>query len=206
MSLLQQDSEKLDDAALGEELTKGTSHLVWASIIAVIVVSAAIAAYVIIGQKPPAATGEIEQVWVHPQHTETSGFDANGASMAQESYDQIYVFTQVKLHNQSQQPLFVHSIATNATLDDAVHTSYAASAFDYDRVFLAYPNMPVPHGPALSPQTTIPPGQTVEGTFVSAFRLTKQQWDARKDLSFVFAIQYQPNLKLTPKFPPTDRP
>jgi hypothetical protein len=206
MSLLQQDSEKLDDAALGEELTKGTSHLVWASIIAVIVVSAAIAAYVIIGQKPPAATGEIEQIWVHPQHTETPGFDANGAPMAQETYDQIYVFAQVKLHNQSQQPLFMHSIVTNATLDDAIHHSYAASAFDYDRVFLAYPNMPVPHGPALSPLTTIQPGQTVEGTFVSAFKLTKQQWDARKDLNFDFAIQYQPNLKLTPKFPPTDRP
>jgi hypothetical protein len=205
MSLLQQDSEKLDDAALGEELTKGTSHLVWASIIAVIVVSAAIAAYVFLGQKPPAASGEIEQVWVHPQHTETSGFDANGVTMAKESFDQIYVFTLVKLHNQGQQPLFVHSIMTNATFEDGIHTAYAASSVDYDRVFLAYPAMPVPHGAALSPQTTIKPGQTVEGTFVTAFRLSKEQWDARKDLNFSFAIQYQSSLKLEAHSPPIDR-
>jgi hypothetical protein len=205
MSLLRQDSGKLDDAALGEEFTKGSSHVVWASVAAAIVVTIGIALYVIAGQKPPVASGEIEQVWVHPQHTETSGFDASGAPMPVETYDQIYVFVLVKLHNQSQQPLFLHSITTNATLDDGIHSSYAATATDYDRVFLAYPSMPVPHGKPLSPQTTIDPGQTVEGTFVSAFRITKQQWDARKSLDFTFAIQYQPNLKLTPQAPLTDR-
>jgi hypothetical protein len=205
MSLLRQDSPKLDDAALGEEFTKGSSHVVWATIAAAVVVTIGIALYVIAGQKPPIATGEIEQVWVHPQHTQTSGFDANGAPMAVETYDQVYVFALVKLHNQSQQPLFLHSIMTNATLDDGIHSSYAATASDYDRVFVAYPSMPVPHGKALSPQSTIDPGQTVEGTFVSAFRLTKQQWDARKSLDFTFAIQYQPSLKLTPRAPLTDR-
>jgi hypothetical protein len=198
MSLLQQDSSGLDDAALGEEFTKGSSHVIWASVIAGVVVTAAIAFYVIAGQKPPAATGDIEQVWVHPQHSETSGFDANGAAMAKETYDQIYVFTLVKLHNQSDTPLFLHNMMANATLDDGIHSSYAATAVDYDRVFLAYPKMPVPHGKALSPQTTIDPGQTVEGTMVSAFRLTKEQWDARKGLDFTFGIQYHPNLKLAP--------
>jgi len=198
MSLLQQDSSGLDDAALGEEFTKGSSHVVWASVIAGVVVTAAIAFYVITGQKPPAATGEIEQVWVHPQHSETSGFDANGAAMAKETYDQIYVFALVKLHNQSDKPLFLHNMMANATLDDGIHSSYAATATDYDRVFLAYPNMPVPHGKALSPQATIDPGQTVEGTMVSAFRLTKEQWDARKGLDFTFGIQYHPSLKLAP--------
>src|ERR1700677_1114335 len=155
MGLLQQDSRQLDDAALGEELTKGSSHILWTSVAAAVVVSAAIAFYVISGQKPPAATGEIEQVWVHPQHTETSGFDANGAPMPKEVADQVYVFALVKLHNQSDKPLFLHNILANATLDDGIHSSYAATASDYDRVFLAYPNMPVPHGKALSPQTTI---------------------------------------------------
>jgi hypothetical protein len=205
MSLLRQDSPKLDDAALGEEFTKGSSHVVWATIAAAVVVTVGIALYVIAGQRTPIAIGEIEQVWVHPQHTETSGFDANGAPMPVETYDQIYVFVLVKLHNQSQQPLFLHSITTNATLADGIHSSYAATASDYDRVFVAYPSMPVPHGKALSPLSTIDPGQTVEGTFVSAFRLTKPQWDARKNLDFTFAIQYQPSLKLTPHAPLTDR-
>jgi hypothetical protein len=198
MSLLQQDSPELDDAARGEELTKGSSHVLWASILAALIVTGVIAIYVITGQKPPAATGEIEQVWVHPQHTETSGFDANGAPMPKEAFDQVYVFALVKLHNQSKNPLFLHNIMTNATMDDGIHTSYAATLSDYNRVFIAYPNMPVPHGKPLSPQTTIEPGQTVEGTIVSAFRLTKEQWDARKDLNFSFGIQYQPDLVVAP--------
>jgi hypothetical protein len=205
MSLLRQDSQKLDDAALGEEFTKGSSHVIRASVAAAVVVTVGIALYVVAGEKPPVATGEIEQVWVHPQHTETSGFDANGAAMPVETYDQIYVFAQVKLHNQSKQPLFLHSITTDATLDDGIHSSYAATASDYDRVFVAYPSMPVPHGNALSPQATINPGQTVEGTIVSAFRIPKAQWDARKSLDFTFAIQYQPNLKLAPHAPLIDR-
>ena len=125
--------------------------------------------------------------------------------MAKETYDQVYVFALVKLHNQSEQPLFLHNIMTNATLDDGIHSSYAATALDYNRIYLAYPNMPVAKGNPLSPQSTIAPGQTVEGIFVSAFRLTKAQWDARKNLSFTFGIQYQPSLVLAPHTPVTDQ-
>jgi len=198
MSLLQHDPTRLDDAARGEELTKGTGHPILATVFAAVVVSLAIAAYFISGLKPPVITGEVEQVWVHPQHTETSGFDANGAPMAKESFDQVYVFAQVKLHNQSSNPLYLHSIMTNATLDDGIHSSYAATAGDYDRVFLAYPAMPVPHGKALSPQATINPGQTLEGTIVSAFRVNQAEWDARKNLDFTFGVQYQPSLTIAP--------
>jgi hypothetical protein len=90
-------------------------------------------------------------------------------------------------------------------LDDGIHTSYAGSKSDYDRVFLAYPDMPVPHGPALPLNLTMNPGQTVDGTFVSSFRLTKQQWDARKDLNFSFTFRYQPSLVLTPHAPVMER-
>lgn len=197
MSLLHQ--EEMDDAARGEELTKGTSHVVWASIVAIIVVSAAIAAYVIAGQKPPLAAGDVLEVWAHPQHTETPGVDAAGAPMAVDSFDQVMVFAHVRIHNQSKVPLMMWNIATNVTLDDGVHTSYAATAANYDRIFLAYPTLAVPHGKALALETVIDPGQTADGEFVSAFRISRQQWDARKDLNFTFAFHYQPNLVLKPK-------
>jgi hypothetical protein len=199
MSLLHQDTpEEIDDAARGEEFTKGSSHVVWASVIAAVLVTVAVAVYVITGQKPAVATGEIEQVWVHPQHSETSGFDANGAAMAKESFDQVYVFALVKLHNQSKAPLFLHNTMANIKLDDGIRSSYAATAADYDRVFIAYPAMPVPHGKGLPLMMTIEPDQTVEGTIVSAFRMNKQQWDAGKDLNFTFAFQYQPSMTLAP--------
>jgi hypothetical protein len=199
MSLLHQDTpEAIDDAARGEEFTKGSSHVVWASVIAAVLVSVAVAAYVIAGQTPPIASGEIEQVWVHPQLTVTPAFDANGAPMPQQSFDQVYVFAQVKLRNESQAPLHLHNIMANTRLDDGIHSSYAATEGDYDRVFLAYPAMPVPHGKGLPVTMTLAPGQTVEGTIVSAFRMSKQQWDAGKDLSFTFAFEYQPSLVLAP--------
>jgi hypothetical protein len=125
--------------------------------------------------------------------------------MFKETHDQVYVFALVKLHNQSKIPLFLRNAMVNAKLPDGIHSSYAATAADYDRVFLAYPSMPVPHGKGLSLQTTIDPGQTVEGTIVSAFRLTKEQWAAGKDLSFTFGLQYQPSLVLAPHGAVIDR-
>ncbi len=205
MSLLHQ--EDRDDAAKGEELTKGTSHVLIAFLVATVVVAAAIAVYVIAEQKPPAATGEIVAVWAHPQHVETSGFDASGAPMSKEKVDEVLVFTQVKLHNQTDHPLFLTNVLTNVTLDDGIHSSYAANKSDYDRVFIAYPGLTVPHGPGLSPlDTTLNPGQTVEGTVVSSFtELTRQQWDARKKLDYTFAFQYQPNLVVTPHVAVTEQ-
>ena len=199
MSLLHQ--EQQDDAARGEELTRGTSHRIIAFIVALVVVSAAIAVYMIAGQKPPVASGQVLAVWVHPQHTETSGLDANGAPMQTEVFDQVMVFAKVRLHNQSGAPLQLWNIAANATFPDGIHTSFAATANDYDRIFLAYPDLPVPHGQPLPLQTEIAPGQTMEGTFVSAFRMTRQEWDTHKGLTFTFGFHYQPNLELTPTVP-----
>lgn len=197
MSLLHQENQ--DDAARGEELTKGTSHVVIASVAAAVVVTIIIAVYAITGQKPPLATGEVVAVWAHPQHTQTSGYDASGVRMPQESFDQVMVFAHVRLRNQSKVPLFMWNIASNAMLADGIHTSYAASTSDYDRVFVAYPSLAVPHGKALPREIDIEPGQTVEGTFVSVFtNVTKEQWEARKALTFTFVFRYQPNLVVTP--------
>jgi hypothetical protein len=198
MSLLHQ--EEHDGAARGEEFTKGTSHVVIAAVIAAVVVTVIVAIYVIAGQKPALATGEVIGVWAHPLHTQTSGYDAGGVPIPQETFDQVMVFARVRIYNQSKTPLFLWNIASNATLADGIHTSWAASTSDYDRIFVAYPNLTVPHGKALARETEIDPGQTVEGNFVSVFNnVTKEQWEARKALNFTFAFRYQPNLVLTPK-------
>jgi len=205
MSLLH-DSPELTEAKPGEDYAKGSSHVVWATWIAAVLVTAAIAIFVMANQKPPVAAGEVVAVWAHPQHSESSGVDANGEAMDKRSLDQVFVFTRVRLHNQGKDPLYLHNVMTNIKLDDGIHSSYAASAADYDRLYIAYPKMPVPHSAALSTiDATIAPGQTLEGTFVSSFRLSKQRWDARKDLNFTFAFRYQPSLTLAPQGPVTDQ-
>lgn len=206
MSLLQQDSDQIDDAAKGEELTRGTSHVIWAAVAATVVVSIAIAIYMIAGQKPPISSGVVLAVWAHPQHTTTSGLDASGAPIPQQSVDQVFVFSKVSLKNQTDHPIILNNVMTNVTLDDGIHSSYAANKGDYDRLFVAYPDITVPHGPGISPlDTEIDPGKTVEGEVVSAFKITKQQWDARKKLDFTFSFRYQPNLVLTPQLPVIDQ-
>jgi len=206
MSLLHQESQQeIDDAARGESLTRGTSHVVWASIAATVLVTIAIAIYVIAGQKAPVATGEVLDVWAHPMHTVTPAFDAGGQPMPQDSFDQVLVFAHVRVHNQSKQVLFLHQILTNVTLDDGIHTSYAAMPSQYDRVFLAYPELAQWRSTPISPDMTLQPGDTKEGTFVSSFRLSKQQWDARKGLNFTFGFRYQPLVTVVSQVAVTER-
>lgn len=206
MSLLHQQSDELDDAARGEDYTKGSTHLAWAAAVATVLVTIGIAIYVLMGQKPPVVTGEVVQVWAEPLHTQTSGLDANGASMAVNQVEQVLVFAQVKLHNQSKEPLTLHQIMANAKIGDGIVSSYTAIPADYDRIFEAYPKLASPHGPALSSQATIDPGQTSEGEVLSAFHMSKQDWDKRKGLDFTFVFNYQPPLKLAPQSAVIDQP
>jgi hypothetical protein len=201
MSLLQQESRE----AAGESYTKGTSHVIIATVIAVVLVSAAVTVYIVAGEKPPASTGEVLDVWAHPMHTETSGYDANGASIPKEEIDQLLLFTHVRLHNQGKQPIFLHQVLANLTLPDGIHSSYAATTADFERVFKAYGQLQQWHSPPISPDLTIQPGETKEGTFVCSFRMTKADWETRKGLGYTFNFQYLPALTLEWKGAITER-
>ena len=201
MSLLQQESRE----AAGESYTKGTSHVIIATVIAVVLVSAAVTVYIVAGEKPPASTGEVLDVWAHPMHTETSGYDANGASIPKEEIDQLLLFTHVRLHNQGKQPIFLHQVLANLTLPDGIHSSYAATTADFERVFKAYAQLQQWHSPPISPDLPIQPGETKEGTFVCSFRMTKADWETRKGLGYTFNFQYLPALTLEWKGAITER-
>ena len=201
MSLLQQESRE----ATGESYAKGTSHIIIATVIAVVLVSAAVTVYIVSGEKPPAATGEVMEVWAHPMHTETSGWDANGAAIPKEEVDQVLLFTHVKLRNQSKQPIFLHQVLANLTLPDGVHSSYAAMPSDYERLFKAYPALQQWHASPISPDLTIQPGETKEGTFVCSYRMTKADWETQKGLGYTFNFQYLPALALEWKGAVTER-
>jgi hypothetical protein len=196
MSLLQQNSSELDDAARGEDLTRGTSHIVWAAVIAAIVVSIAVVAYAVVTRETPAAAGQVVRTTVHFVHHESSGLDAAGNPMPKEAFDQVLVFSRIQIRNQSKNPLFMRQIMTNVTLDDGIHTSYAAIPHDYERLFQANPDLMAVHGTPLPTDATIQPGQSLEGDIVAAFRLTQAEWDKRKGIDYHVSLQYQPDLIL----------
>ena len=81
MSLLHQESqEEIDDAARGEEFTRGSSHVVWAGVIAAVLVTFVVAFIVLASHKPPVASGEIVQVWAYPRHVPDFGNSTPTAS------------------------------------------------------------------------------------------------------------------------------
>ena len=61
------------------------------------------------------------------------------------------------------------------------------------------------HATPISPDLTIQPGETKEGTFVCSFRMAKPDWEARKSLDYSFNFQYLPALTLAPKGQITER-
>jgi erythromycin esterase-like protein len=199
MSLLHQESEEeLDVVARGEAFTKGSSHIVWASLSAVVLVSIIIAVYMFVLEKPPVARGEIVQVWAHPRHIVTSEFDANGEAKAQQSFDQVLVFAHVKLTNQSKVPIYLENVLANTKLADGTLSVSSGSAGQYEEAFLAYPELAALRSNALSPRAAIAPGESVDGNLLWALNLTKQEWDARKSLDFTFKFHYQASLMLAP--------
>jgi hypothetical protein len=137
-------------------------------------------------------------VWAHPQHVESSGFDASGAAMAKENFDRVLLFARVKLQNQSKNPLYLENILANVKLGDDALSVSAGSAAQYEEVFIAYPELAALNTSALAPHTAIAPGERVDGTVFWVLRMSRQEWDARKDLNFTFVFQYQPKLVLAP--------
>jgi len=208
MSLLQIQNDPIhehDASSDGEDLAKGSSYILLTTIIAFVLVSVGIAAFLLANRKPPVAAGEIVQVWAHSVHTLTTPTDANGVTGPTEKFDQVLVFASVRVRNQSDQPIVIKELLTNATFDDGVHSSYAAGAVDFDRIFIAYPELAGLHGKPLLRDTIIPPGQVADGMIVSSFHVTQTQWAAKKDVRVTVGLKYPPDLVLVPKGPITEQ-
>lgn len=204
MSLLQIQNDPVhehDASSEGEDLAKGSSHIVWAALIAAFVITAAVWIFWTSIHKPPVAAGEITQMWAHGVHTLSTPIDANGVQYTPETFDQVLVFANLRIRNQSDKPIVLRDILTNATFEDGPHSSFIAGAIDYERIFVAYPELKGLHAQPIVRQTVIPPGQTISGMVVSSFHVTKEQWESYKDLSFTVQFQYHPDLVLKPASP-----
>jgi hypothetical protein len=170
-------------------------------LIATAIIVLSIWAYVAIETKPPVATGEVIRITAYPVHTDLrQGEGANGMQGGAESYDQIIILAQVRLHNQSKGPLFIHDFWSNiatkdpATLGDEDRRSLGATATDFPKVFLVYPVLrPLRMDPILR-DATIPAGQTVEGLIVFNYPVTQAVWDMRRSMDVTVSFTHQHDL------------
>lgn len=200
MSLLQlhPNSPGRNEILNGEDVTRGSSHILVATAAAAVVLVIAIAIFVMAIQKPPVAAGTITGVYTHAVHSLNTAPDTNGDATSGTPYDQVLVMASLTLRNQSDKPIILRDMVTNVTLPDGPHSSMAATPGDYDRVFQAYPELAGLKTHTFTRDTMLQPGETIDGMLVSAFHVNDQTWAAHQDLNVTLRLQSHPDVVLTP--------
>ena len=112
------------------------------------------------------------------------------------------VLLQVTLRNVGSKTLYIKSIKANLKTDQELSDD-AASPTDYDRYFMAYPELKEHSTQALVVEMKIAPGAEQKGTVLVSFPVTKEQFDARKDLNVTIEAYDQNPIVLREKNAPT---
>ncbi len=173
------------------------------ALIAAVLLAVALAGLWFYAHQPPPLTGEVRHLWIHPMHTVLSRHDAAGVVQSPEAFDQVLVLAQIHLQNRSRQPVILKQLLTNLTLPDGIDSSYAATATDYDRVFVAYPELASLRTQALRSDTVIAPRSSVDGMIISSFQLSAERWKQQSGMNFEIDLKMHPALILTPQTPAT---
>jgi len=186
-----------NDTYLSQEPRDPASNALKTVLIALVLVVAAIGAYVYFGEKPPVATGELIHVSAIPIHQQSDLPAAAGMPGQTDAFDEVLVMAQVRLRNQTNIPLFLHEMyATLALPDDVERTSIAANKSDFGRAFVAYPQLQPLKGEPILRDITIEPGQTVEGMMLFPFPITGAQYDQKKSLNLNVVFMHQKTLTI----------
>jgi hypothetical protein len=154
-------------------------------LLAIIIASLAIGAWVRFERQTPTATGEIARIAIYPVQARIAGGAAGTPGMAgqDEIVNQLLVLAHVRLHNPNSTPITIEDDWGIITLPDGeTRRSLGASASDFDKVFQAYPQLAPLRMDPLRRDLQIQPGQSVDGLVVYSYPLSREQWDSRKSM------------------------
>lgn len=167
-------------------------------LIAALIVVLVIGAYVFFEEKPPVVVGEIMHLTAYPIHRESSAsiFATRSIAPVETKFDEIIVIADVRVHNQSQGPVFLADMAALLKLPTEDDRSLAANASDFNRVFVAYPQLATMKQQPLLRDTTIAAGATAEGQVVFNYPITREEWEQRKSLDLTLSFTHQKDLVL----------
>jgi hypothetical protein len=181
----------------------------WISIGGAILVAvlAAAAIFTWLYTRPSVHAGQVLSVNIYPIHRELTTGPANKSQtegvMGQPNiYDVLIVLAEVQIKNQTDIPLFLHDMSAVVHLPDSDdENSLAVSQRDFDKAFIAYPDLKPLRKDPLPRDLTLTPGQQVEGMVIYHFTISKAQWDSRTgmDLTFNFLNQKPLVLHTSPK-------
>ena len=163
-----------------------------------VVVLLVIGAYIYVEEKPPVVAGDVLHLSAYPIHRESkaSMFSTPQVGQVDNNFDEVIIIADVRIHNQSQGSVFLADMAALLKLPTEEDRSAAATASDFNRVFIAYPTLAPMKQQPLVRDTTIPAGATAEGQLVFNYPITKEQWDQRKSLDITLSFINQKDLVL----------
>ena len=174
------------------------SYHPWFTIFAaIIIVAAATAAYFYFGYVPAPYAGQVLSVNVYPIHqnldqpSTTQGVGGQG-----EVLDEVLILADVRIKNVAKIPLFVHEMWSVANFPGETDQSAAAAASDFDKVFIAYPDLAKYKKAPLLRDTTIQPGQQVEGMMIFSYQMDKAKWDTQTGIDLHISFIHQNPLTL----------
>ena len=170
------------------------SYYPWKPIVvAVIIASAAVAAYVYFARVPDPYSAKLISQNVYPIHRNlTSPTTVQGIGGENETYDQVLVLADVRINNISNKvPLYLSDMSASVELPDETQRSSAVSASDFDKLFIVYPDLKRYQKPMLLRDTTIQPGQNVEGLMIFSYQISQQQWQSATAMNITVDFIHQ---------------
>jgi hypothetical protein len=161
-------------------------------IVAIIIPVVVVGGYVLVNRERTPYTGQIVSVNVYPIHRDLSqATTTEGIGGQNETYDEILVLADVRIQNVAKIPLFIHDMWAVANLPDETDRSSAASTSDFEKVFIAYPDTKQYQKEPLLRDTTLQPGQSVEGQMVFHYQMTQAQWNSRNSMDIDIGFLHQ---------------
>ncbi len=151
--------------------------------------------------RPALQTGKVLSVNVYPIHRElgtgpVNGSRTEGVAGQPDIYDEMIVLADVEIKNQTDIPLFLHDMSGVVHLPDDDQRSLAVSGRDFEKVFIAYPDLKQFEKVPLPRDLTLTPGQQVEGMVIYSYPISKAQWDSRTGMDLTFSFLHQKPLVL----------
>ena len=89
------------------------------------------------------------------------------------------------LHNGSDKALYVRELQSSMKAPSGETTVDAVSAVDFDRYFQAFPDLKNGSQPALTPETRLEVGDTVQRTIIVGYSKTLSEFNQRQSVSVV---------------------
>jgi hypothetical protein len=178
------------------------SYYPWKPIVvAIIIASAAVAAYVYFARVPDPYSAKLISLNVYPIHRNlTSPTTVQGIGGENETYDEVLVLADVRINNIAKIPLYLSDMSANVDLPDETQRSSAVSASDFDKLFIVYPDLKQYQKPMLPRDLTIQPGQSVEGLMIFSYQISQQQWQSASAMNInVDFIHQKPLVIPVPK-------